>query len=687
MKCLAILAGLCLVAANARGADDPPSRCPSIPPRHKHARMLFDNALRYVAPANQIVDPASGYPFEGWNHDPKRGLFLRAFTQLTAIGQYMELLASVAAGQVETPHLSRDDATRGLARLVATLRADQRDPTLSAKGLLSNFLDLAAGRRIGPLAGDVDRAPFVAAFGPEKAEALWKALQAADWITPRNKGREAEIRRGARFGSEYFDGPLKPFADAATKTKVLEVLDRRVVMAIFGDNSNLSASVAKTIGALLTPEIKDRPEVAAIRLELEAFLEAQAPGYAHLYDPKAGLFYFGYDATRERMFGWEDPKEEWASGHMDYLINEFRGPATFVATRFGLPMDAIANLGFKMKAGRGLDGGPRYVLAPWEGSAFQGLGLTLSLGEPDRPGWRGLLRDFVEVETAYDTLGKLPGFLSESYTGEGSQYTGSVGIPEITVSPKPRITTAASLYTLGVAYSVEPETVEAFLAGRWAVLSTLLTDHGPWEGYNVALGRPIEFQTTAHTLSLVLGLIGQTSANMARYLDSRGDSARLAGFFRVAEKPVDLLDEGVNAFAWSPKGDLLKSGRAGGGGFRVEGEKVEEFGVAFLPPGPDGVDLSGGVLTLRYRSGAAAGPALIQLKPKGRDPSAPGLIAKEIFINLAATAGKDEEIRVPLPAMPGLFRVGEVVIARGPDPKKPPVDLTITRIGFEPASR
>ena len=48
--------------------------------------------MRYVAPENRMIDPASGYPFEGWNQDPARGLFLRSFTQLTAIGQCMELL-------------------------------------------------------------------------------------------------------------------------------------------------------------------------------------------------------------------------------------------------------------------------------------------------------------------------------------------------------------------------------------------------------------------------------------------------------------------------------------------------------------------------------------------------------------------------------------------------------------------
>ena len=66
--------------------------------------------MRYLAPANKMIDPASGYPFEGWNHDPKQGLFLRSFTQLTAIGLYMELLANIVAGHADTPDLSREQA-------------------------------------------------------------------------------------------------------------------------------------------------------------------------------------------------------------------------------------------------------------------------------------------------------------------------------------------------------------------------------------------------------------------------------------------------------------------------------------------------------------------------------------------------------------------------------------------------
>ena len=67
---------------------------------------------------------------------------------------------------------------------------------------------------------------------------------------------------------------------------------------------------------------------------------------------------------------------------------------------------------------------------------------------------------------------------------------------------------AASLYTLGVAYMIAPDQVEQFLAANWPTISKLLTDHGPWEGFNLAKQEAIRVQTSAHTLSLILGCSG-----------------------------------------------------------------------------------------------------------------------------------------------------------------------------------
>ena len=667
-------------------ADGPPEvaagRFPTVPAAHRHARALLENSMRYLAPANKLIDPTSGYPFEGWNHDPAQGLFLRSFTQLTAIGKHMELLADLVAGRADAPEMSKEQAVEGLTRLVTSLRRDQKDPSLGAKGLLVNFLDLSTGKRLAPLTADVEKRTILQAFGAERGESIWRALRDVGWIVPRNNDAEAAIHRGARFGFDHFDGALSPHKDVATRRKLMELLDRRVVMVIFGDNANLSASVAKTIGALLAPEAAGRPEAAGLRGELEAFLEDQKEGYTRLYDAGAGLFYFGWDATRDRLFGWIDAQGNWTTGHMDYFVNEFRAPAVFVSARYGLPPDAIRNMGFRIKPYRMRGGAKVFALAPWDGSAFQAMGLNIMLRELDYPAWRELLTNVVDIEIDHAARATLPGFLSESYTGNGTDYTGAVGIPQITVNPKPRITDVASLYTLGVAYTIAPEKVERFLGANWPVLSTLLTDHGPWEGFNGTRREVIRFQTTAHTLSLILGILATGQENMRRYAEHAGIAGRLEAFFPTGER-ADLLADGVQIYAWSDKQGGVRSSREDRA-LRIRGESVARLGVAFVPTRKEGVSPSGGHLTLRYRLSGAMEPALIALKVGNE--SASGLIAKEVVARLEDTQGREGVIRVPLPSSVGLMNLKEVVLTHetGAGPRS--VDLTITGFEFQPTA-
>ncbi len=664
------------------GPAEPACRFPTVAPDHPHVRALLTSAMRYIAPENGMIDAVSGYPFEGWNQDPDRGLYLRSFTQLTAIGQFMELLANIVAGNADTPYLSRDQARAKLTHLVKSVRQDQDDPRLSSGKLLGNFLDLATGKRLGPLASDVQKHTILDAFGREKGEAIWKALQTKGWIVSQNNDREAAIQRADKYGLGYFDGVLEPYSDTATKQKIIDILDQRVVLLVFIDNANLSGSVAKTIGALLRPAIKDRPEIAELRRDLEQFLEAQREGYARLYDANAGQFYFGWDATKDRLFGWTDLQGKWTTGHVDYLVNEFRGPATFIVARFGSPLDAIKNLGFKMKPYAMRDGREVYVLAPWEGSAFQSLGLELSFAEPDRPGWRQLLKNVVDVEIDYAMRHRLPGFLSESYSGEGVEYTGRVGIPDIAVSPQPRLTTAASLYTLGTAYAVAPEKVEQFLATNWAAVSSLLTEHGPWEGFNTAKNEVIRFQTSAHTFALILGFLGTASEDMKRYLNWRGCNEGMEEVFRGGEE-VDLLAGETQVFAWTDPPNSIRSARENGT-LHVQSDRLGNAGIAFVSSRSQGVNLSGGLLTLRYRSGVPIKQAIIALKPPGGAAAASGLIPTEIFSHFTQTGEREEELQIPLPATPGLARTKEFVITFGPDSKGGSIDLSVTRLKIAP---
>ena len=416
---------------------------------------------------------------------------------------------------------------------------------------------------------------------------------------------------------------------------------------------------------------------------MERFLDNQREGYAALYDAKAGLFNFGWNATKDRLVGWEDAEGRWQTGHMDYLVNEFRDPATFVALRYGLPADAIANLGFKIKPYRMQDGTQRFVLAPWEGSAFQALGLGLSMMELNYLSWRKLLENVVDVEIDFARRKHLPGFLSESYTGQGLQYTGDVGIPDITVNPKPRITDAASLYTLGVAYRVAPAKIEQFLAANWPVISKLQTDHGPWEGFNIAKQQPIEFQTSAHTLALILGILGTGPDNMKRYLDFKRLSEPLAELDSPGTKHRFLGGRDLGLRVGRPPGS--HSVHAGADGLPCPRHSRPTTGDRLCVESPGRrKPIQRGVDSPLPLSGANEFDGhRFQAGGKCRGPVA--LDSQELFIPLADTRGQEQEIQVPLPATPGLMRIKEVVFtSKSTAAVGQSLDLSITRLAFTP---
>jgi hypothetical protein len=306
----------------------------------------------------------------------------------------------------------------------------------------------------------------------------------------------------------------------------------------------------------------------------------------------------------------------------------------------------------------------------------------LWLGELENPSWRTLMQNFVAIEIDFAKRQGLPGFLSESYTGRDVEYTGSVGLAEIAVTPKPRIADAASLYTLGAAYAIAPAKIEEFLADNWPIISKLFTDHGPWEGYNISSNEVIKFQTTAHTLSLVLGFIGAGSEHMKRYLDSRNLSHRLMESYPPGDA-VDLLAEGMQVFAWSDQKEGVKSNREKSA-FFVKGDRAARLGIAFVTPRPEGLNLSGGAMTIGYRSTQPLDFATIAFKPANPNSSNnPALIAKELFTRLSVAAASPSELSVILPATPGLTNIKEVVITHEPKTAQP-VDLVIERFTVKP---
>jgi hypothetical protein len=272
------------------------------------------------------------------------------------------------------------------------------------------------------------------------------------------------------------------------------------------------------------------------------------------------------------------------------------------------------------------------------------LGLSLFMQEMRNPGWRKTLETLVEVQLDFSGGKKLPGFLSEAYSGKGTEYTGLIGIPDIAVTDKPLLTHAPSLYTLGVAYTIAPEKVEKFLEEHWPRISGLFTDHGPWEGWNTAGNQIIPYQTTVHTLSLILGGIGSAQENMQRYLEHRNLSGALEKLYEPGDK-VNLLATGNR----------------------------------FVAPGDRTISLSNGTLILRYRSQEGVADARISFKRPKEDPLPPPAIPIEIFLRLKPTEGKENEVQIILPATPALKGIQEVFLS-----KQQAGDLSVTAFEFLP---
>ena len=653
---------------------------PEVPQHHRHMQRLLNNAFSYVDPGHRTIDPLSGYPVEGWNQEPANGLFLREFTQLTAIGAWIELLANIAAGHADNPYLSREAALDGLALAVATLRSDQLDPNLAAKGLLSNFMGFDGGERRGPLLESIERRRFIDTFGERDGQAIWSALSEKGWLQEEDAGRRGKIRRREGYGALHFDGALAPYADPTRQAAIMGLLDQRVVTVIFGDNANLTAALARAIGALLRPEIRDVPQAVALRDAMERVIEAQREGYAHLFDPQTGTFVFGWDATADRFVGWDDGRGNWVTGQMNYFINEFRGPLMFTVLRYGLPLAAIRNAGFKIKPYRQADGSDTYALAAWDGSAFQLLGLSLFMQESRNPAWRIALKTLVDIELDFSTRHGLPGLLSEAYSGKGTEYTGLIGIGDIAVTDYPLDTQAPSLYSLGVAYGIAPEEVDGFLRTEWARISSLFTDHGPWEGWNTATDEVIPYQTTAHTLSLILGGINTAHANMRRYLDAMNLSGQLEALYAPGQR-VDFLSDETRINPWTAHEDPIAFSRNAGAA-RFASNITGSGGLAFVLPAGRAVSLSNGRLSLRFGSETGVEDAVLAFKRATDDALPPPAIPIEIFARLPKTEAGT--IEVVLPATPALQGISEVTLTFRSDEQPTAVDLAIRAFDFVP---
>jgi hypothetical protein len=202
------------------------------------------------------------------------------------------------------------------------------------------------------------------------------------------------------------------------------------------------------------------------------------------------------------------------------------------------------------------------------------------------------------------------------------------------------------------------------LAKNWPTIKKLLTDHGPWEGWQSEKKSVIKFQTSAHTLALLLGFIGTGNENMTRYLQNAGLPADPAVIHQAATGPaVNLLAGDYNLFAWCRENDRLQQRREGDR-FSISGKGITGANLAIVPAESVRLNLSGRTLQLRYRSAAALPGCVLRFTPRGQI----GGMSTEATLNLMATGDTEGQLTIPLPATPLLDDIKELILVL-PDAK------------------
>ena len=111
---------------------------------------------------------------------------------------------------------------------------------------------------------------------------------------------------------------------------------------VFGDNANLSISVARTAAGADAPGARRRPEDPPSPTPSNASSTISGRATPTCTTP-GGHVQLRLGRQPRPVPRLRDEHGSWRKGYMDFLGNEFRGPASFVVVRFGLPTDALEN--------------------------------------------------------------------------------------------------------------------------------------------------------------------------------------------------------------------------------------------------------------------------------------------------------------------------------------------------------
>ena len=305
----------CAVATGIRGwrngLDGRPARAPPKPgvplpdrPRRAQARPRAARQRDALRRPGEQDDPTRSPATRSRAGTRTRtaGLFLRSFTQLTAIGLWMELLANIAAGR------GRYARTSPASRPCDPADAPGQEPAPGPAG--------PAARRRGaarqlPRPGDrqaarparprtwTSRSSSTSSAG-RRGEAIWKALAAKGWIAPAQRTAARRPSSGtASTADDHFDGPLSRYCDDDDQAE--------------GHGRSSTGAWSWSCSAT-TPTSPPRPPRRSGPCCARRSRTGRRPppsggswssssttsgaGTPGCTTPKAGLFYFGWDATQ-----------------------------------------------------------------------------------------------------------------------------------------------------------------------------------------------------------------------------------------------------------------------------------------------------------------------------------------------------------------------------------------------------
>ncbi|NCC29926.1 MAG: hypothetical protein EOM22_17720, partial [Gammaproteobacteria bacterium] len=188
------------------------------------------------------------------------------------------------------------------------------------------------------------------------------------------------------------------------------------------------------------------------------------------------------------------------------------------------------------------------------------------------------------------------------------------------------------------------------------------------------------FQTTVHTLSLILGGINTAHANMRRYLDAMNLSGQLEALYAPGQR-IDLLAAENRIIPWTAHEDPIAFSRDEGTP-RFASNISGSGGLAFVLPEGRAASLSNGTLSIRFDSATEIKDALLSFERANDDPLPPPAITIEILARLPKT--EDGTIEVVLPATPALHGISKVSLTFRSDEQPAAVDVAVRAFEFVP---